>query len=155
MFDYLLFSLFTVTFVGGMCAGAVLAQYAAGQTPTINIPSSGIQFAPQQGYIVTIPPAGVKQTEEQQEGSGHDLQEIIVSLAASGAAFVSAKIIGDKKHKENAAEILKGKENTKELARVTYDMNPESAAKINDAPAVQIKTLTNDANAYAEKVAKK
>ena len=130
---------------------------AAAQTPAIinppSIPATGIKFLDQQGYIVTIPPQGV---QVQKEGGGPaDFQEIILSLAASGAAFVSAKILGDKNHKANAAEILKGKENTKELARVTYNMNPEAAAKIDDAPTVKIQTLQNDVTDYAQKTAKK
>ena len=56
-------------------------------------------------------------------------------------------------HKSNAAEILKSKENVKELARVTYNMNPEAAEKIDDAPSIKINTLTEDVNTYAQKVA--
>ena len=82
---------------------------------------------------------------------------MIIPILVSAGGIVAAKFTTDKKaadnHKANAAEILKNKENTKELARVTYDMNPEAAAKIDDAPTIKIQTLTNEVSDYAQKVA--
>lgn len=142
-----------IGFVLGFAIGSM--QTAHGQmnvTPITNAPTAGIQFIPQQGYIVTIPPANIQQ---QQSTTENGITPVILSLVSSAGAYIAAKINADKKHKENAAEILKGKEVNKELARVTYDSNPEYAAKIDDAPAIKIETLANDVNQYADKVAKK
>ena len=110
-----------------------------------------IQFIPQQAWVQTIPPAGVQNTNS----NSQSLTEVLIPLITGGGAFLAAKLNADKNHKANAAEILKTKENTKELARVTYDMNPDAAEKIDDAPSIKINTLTEDVNAFAEKVAKK
>ena len=120
-------------------------------TPITNSPTAGVQFIPQQGYIVTIPPANIQSQSTTENG----VTPVILSLVSSAGAYIAAKLQGDKKHKENAAEILKGKEVNKELARVTFDMNPEQAAKITDAPSIKIQTLANDVAQYADKVAKK
>ncbi len=160
MIDYLMISLFLVTFVGGLALGLTTGiimtiQTAAGQTPTtINPPANptgNIKFLDQQGYIITIPPQGV---QVQQQG-GNSLQELILPILASGGAYIAAKLNADKKHKENAAEILKNKEVAKELANVTYDMNPEAAEKIADAPLVKKEVLAQDVTEYGQKVAKK
>lgn len=133
-------------------------QTAAGQTPTTitpeNLsPTSGLKFLDQKAYIYTVPPVEI-QAQQQQQGN-NSLQELILPLLASGGAYIAAKFNADKKHKENAAEILKGKEVNKELAKVTYDMNPEAAAKIDDAPLVKNETLAQDVTEYGQKVAKK
>ena len=73
----------------------------------------------------------------------------------SAIAYFTASRRADIKHKENASEILRGKEVNKELARVTYNMNPEQAAKIDDAPLVKQEVLAEDAATYGQKVAKK
>jgi hypothetical protein len=156
-------SLFLITFVGGLAIGLATGiimtiQTAAGQTPTVisppDNPVSGLKFLDQKAYIYTIPPVEI-QAQQQQQGGDNSLQQLILPLLASGGAYVAAKLNADKKHKENAAEILKGKEVNKELAKVTYDMNPEVAAKIVDAPLVQKEVLAQDVTEYGQKVAKK
>jgi len=144
----------------GIAIGLTLAistQVVHAQTPTVisppSNPTSGLKFLDQKAYIYTVPPLEVQQ--QQATGAGNSLQELILPLLASGGAFIAAKLNADKKHKENVAEILKGKETTKELAKVTYDMNPEAAAKIDDAPLVKQDTLAKDATEYGQKAAKK
>jgi hypothetical protein len=164
MIDYLMISLFLITFVGGVTLGFTFAiimtiQTAYGQTPTtINpenlSPTSGLKFLDQKAYIYTIPPVEI-QTQQQNQTNGNSLQELILPLLASGGAYIAAKFNADKKHKENASEILKGKEVSKELAKVTYDMNPEAAAKIDDAPLVKQEVLAKDVTDYGQTVAKK
>jgi hypothetical protein len=162
-FDFLLVGLFVITFVGGLAigvtAGVIMTiQTAAGQTPTVitppDNPTSGLKFLDQKAYIYTIPPVEI-QAQQQQQGAGNSLQEIILPLLASGGAYIAAKFNADKKHKENAGEILKGKEVSKEIAKVTYDMNPEAASKIEDAPLIKKEILAQDVTEYGQKVAKK
>ena len=118
-----------------------------------------LQFIPQQAYIQTVPPSGVGITPSptNSPSTNNDLQDMIIPILVSAGGILAAKFTTDKKanenHKANASQILKTKENVKELARVTYDMNPEAAAKIDDAPTVKIQTLTNDVSDYAQHVA--
>ena len=163
MIDYLMISLFLITFVGGVTLGFTFAiimsiQTAYGQTPTTitpeNLnPTSGLKFLDQKAYIYTVPPVEIQ--AQQQQGNSSSLQELILPLLASGGAYIAAKFNADKKHKENASEILKGKEVSKEIARVTYDINPEAAAKIEDAPLIKNETLAADVTQYGATVAKK
>jgi hypothetical protein len=156
-------SLFLITFVGGLAigltAGVIMTiQTAHAQTPTVisppENPTSGLKFLDQKAYIYTIPPVEIQAQQQQQSNNG-TLQEVILPLLASGGAYIAAKFNADKKHKENAGEILKGKEVSKELAKVTYDMNPEAASKIEDAPLVKKEVLAQDVTEYGQKVAKK
>ena len=141
-----------------VCIGLAIAPaFVFAQTPTVinppSSPTSGLKFLDQKAYIYTVPPLEVQQ--QQQQGGTGGLQELILPLLASGGAFIAAKFNADKKHKENMSEILKGKETTKELAKVTYDMNPEAAQKITDAPLVKTEVLAKDAHEYAQTAAKK
>jgi hypothetical protein len=132
-------------------------QTAAGQTPTVinpENPVSGLKFLDQKAYIYTIPPVEIQQ-QQQQASNTNSLQDLILPIITGGSAYLAAKLNADKKHKENAAEILKGKEVNKELARVTYDINPEAAAKIEDAPLIKNETLAADVTQYGATVAKK
>jgi hypothetical protein len=151
--------LMIAVFVFGIAIGfsLVIIQVVHAQTPTVISPppnpTSGLKFLDQKAYIFTVPPLEVQQ---QQQGQGsNSLQEIILPILTSAGAFVMAKFSADKKHKENAAEILKGKEVNKEMAKVTYDMKTEAAAKIDDAPLVKQETLAKDVTEYGQKVAKK
>lgn len=141
-----------VILVGGTVLMLILVPVHGQTNTTPVLPTSGVQFIPQQGYIVTIPPPNV---QPPQSATDNGTTPVILSLVTSAGAYIAAKMNADKKHKENASEILKGKEVNKELARVTYDMNPQEAAKIENSPTVKIETLTNDASQYADKVAKK
>ena len=143
-----------------VCIGLAIAPaFVFAQTPTVinppSSPTSGLKFLDQKAYIYTVPPLEVQQQQQQQQGGTGSLQELILPLLASGGAFIAAKFNADKKHKENMSEILKGKETTKELAKVTYDMNPEAAQKITDAPLVKTEVLAKDAHEYAQTAAKK
>jgi hypothetical protein len=167
LFNYLNFSLIIITFVGGLALGFTLGiittmQVAHAQTPTVinpENPTSGLKFLDQKAYIFTVPPVEVQQ---QQTTSNNDLSSILPALLGSAGAFISGKVLSDKKTKKVSdvvqdvvlPETVKIKENTKELARVTYNMNPEAAAKIEDAPSVKVTTLADDASKFAEKAAK-
>lgn len=146
-------------FTCGVCVGltmAIMLPVAFAQTPTVinpPAPTSGLKFLDQKAYIYTIPPLEAQQ--QQQTTTPNSLQELILPLLASGGAYIAAKMNADKKHKENASEILKGKEVSKEIAKVTYDMNPEAASKIADAPLVKNEALAQDVTDYGQKVAKK
>jgi Na+/H+ antiporter NhaC len=163
MIDYLTISLFVVIFAGGLIVGVTTCvfmtiQTAAGQTPTTitaSNPESGLKFLEQKAYIYTIPPLEVQQQQQQQQPSNGTVESMITAGIGSAIAYFGAKFNADKKHKENAAEILKGKEVNKELARVTYDINPEAAAKIEDAPLIKNETLAADVTQYGATVAKK
>ena len=147
-------------FTCGVCIGLTIGTMlpiAHAQTPTVinpPAPTSGLKFLDQKAYIYTIPPLEAAQ-QQQQQTSTNSLQELILPLLASGGAFIAAKFNADKKHKENAAEILKGKEVSKEIAKVTYDMNPAAAQTITDAPLVKNEVLAQDVTDYGQKVAKK
>ena len=128
---------------------------ASAQTPTTisppAAPTSGLKFLDQKAYIYTVPPLEVQQ---QQQGNG-TIESVITAGVGSAIAYFTASRRADIKHKENSAEILRGKEVNKELARVTYGMNPEQAAKIDDAPLVKQEVLAEDAATYGQKVANK
>jgi hypothetical protein len=162
--DFVLIMLIIAFFVLGVACGMVLGfiQFAQAQTPTtINPPNptSGLKFLDQKAYVYTIPPLEVQQ---QQQSSNNSLTDMLVPLLASAGGIIAGKIHSDRKTAKVSdavqdvvlPEVVKNKENTKELARVTYNMNPEQAAKIEDAPSVKIETLTDDANKFAEKAAK-
>lgn len=147
----------------GVSIGLTIAiPFAFAQTPTtINPPNpiNGLKFLDQKAYIYTIPPLEIQQ---QPATSSNGLDSIIPALVAAGGSFISGKVLSDRKTKKVAdvvqdvvlPETVKIKENTKELARVTYDMNPEKAAEIKDAPSIKIATLTDDNTKFAEKAAK-
>lgn len=170
--DYLLIGFFIIAFVGGMAFGFTLAvfsiQPAAGQTPTPNPnttpiivapnPTSGLTFLPQQAYVETLRPPQVQPVSA---STGNSLTDTLLPIIVALGATAAGKIHSDKKtakveelSKENMGEISHTKEVQKELARVTYDMNPDQAAKITDAPLVKLDTLTTDAAEFAKKAAK-
>ena len=152
-------------FVTGMLVLLYCIQVTDAQTPTTipaqSIdPTSGLKFIDQKAYVYTIPPLEVQQ--QQQATSSNSLDSILPALLGSVGAFISGKVLSDRKTGKVAdtvqevvlPEQVKQNEKTKELARVTYDMNPEKAAEIKDAPAVKIATLTEDASKFAETAAK-
>jgi hypothetical protein len=171
LINYLLIGLFIITFVGGMALGLTLGiittvQTAAGQTPNTTPiivapnPTSGLTFLPQQAYVETLRPPQVQQPIVQ-TSTGNGLTDMLIPILTSLGVTVAAKVHSDKKtakveelSKDNMGEISHTKEVQKELARVTYDMNPEAAAKIENAPLVKLETLTDDADAFAKKAAK-
>lgn len=162
-------------FTFGMCVGIAIGvvglqpQKAYAQdnaTPiTITPDPSALNFLEQDAYIQTVPPAQVQVQQQQQQAaspsSSDTLDSIIPAIVASAGSFIMGKITSDKKTKKVSdvvqytvlPEQVKVKETQKELARVTYDMNPEAAAKIDNAPAVKIQTLTEDSQEFAKKAA--
>lgn len=151
----IMISIFIFGMAIGLTVGIILPAFA--QTPLA--PTSGLKFLDQKAYIYTIPPLEVQQ---QQQTSNNSLTDMIIPLLASAAGIVGAKIHSDRKTGQVAdavqqtilPEMVKTKEATKELARVTYDMNPTEAAKITDAPAIKLETLTQDSTQFAQKAAK-
>ena len=131
----------------------VAAQTPTTISPPVTAPTSGLKFLDQKAYIYTVPPLEV----QQQTGNNGTatIESLVTAGVGSAIAYFTASRRADIKHKENSAEILRGKEVNKELARVTYNMNPEQAARIDDAPLVKQEVLAEDAATYGQKVANK
>ena len=150
----------TVIFV----VGWTLFPIAMGQTPTVTVPNpqSGLNFLPQKAYVTTLTPEGIPiQLQPVQQQQSTDALGQIGPYITALVSALGVKILGDKKVAkvsdvvlDNQAEIVKGKQVDKELARVTYNMNPVEAAKITDAPLVKNETLAADAADSAQKAAK-
>ena len=136
----------------------ILVQNAFGQTtvtPTATNPNP--QYLPQKAYIQVFPPDGVAVTPVQESNLGFNLSDIISGLLGGGAGALYAKFKGDKnenKIKETNSAVLQNKENTTELARVTYQHMPQQGNEITDAPSIKLETLKEDAKEFADKAAK-
>ena len=150
----ILIIIFMFGFVIGFGIG--IMQVAHAQTPTA--PTPNLKFLPQEAYVQTQPPAGIQPPTAASDGT---LTSTLIPIVVSIVGIVLAKLNGDKKVskvsevvKEVVAETVKGKEVDKELARVAYNMNPEAANKITDAPVVKIETLATDVTDFATKAAK-
>ena len=100
---------------------------ASAQTPTTisppAAPTSGLKFLDQKAYIYTVPPLEVQQ--QQQSNNNGTIESVITAGVGSAIAYFTASRRADQKHKENAAEILKGKEVNKELARLGLTTDTE------------------------------
>lgn len=141
---------------------STITPLAYAQTPTttttIPVPTvpSNLRFQEQPAYIQIQPPAGA-----QQQSSNGGINEILISMIGSVGAAIGLKLHSDKKTadvktdmKETKAEVLVGKEVSKEIAKVAYAANPEAAAKIEGVPIIKNETLAKDASQYAQKVTK-
>jgi hypothetical protein len=131
-------------------------------SPPSSTPTPTLNFIPQQAWVQTVPPQGVAQST----GDG-TIQGTILPIIASAGAYILARLQGNKQvskvedkvvtvadvAKSNQAEILKGKVIHSELARVQFKFNPEEAAKLDDAPAIKMQTLSDDAKQFAQKAA--
>ena len=159
IYNYFVLGLFfAMTFVFGMGVGVTIAlmnvQQAHAQLYNTTIPVP-ISVPPLQ-YTPNIQPTTASTT-----ATNTDLTAIISSIVVTAIGVLAAKVSSDKKTnslqdivKEVVAETLKGKEVDKELARVTYQMNPEAANKINDAPSVKLQALSEDVANFTETAAK-
>ncbi len=132
-----------------------IIQPAAAQTNTISTPA--LRFIPQDAFVQTVPPI----VATQQTNSNASLTNMLIPVVISVVGIIAAKFHSDKKvaniadvTRDNQSEIMKGKVVDKELASVSYKMNPVEAEKITDAPAVKIATLSNDVTDFATKAAK-
>jgi hypothetical protein len=113
-------------------------------------------------YQSSYPQYGMQQPYYgQQQYGGFGIQEIIAMIIAGGGGAAGGKYAADRKtkrleelHRETMEAELKTKEQLKELARVTYNMNTEKANQINDAPTVQLDELSKDVDNFREKTAK-
>jgi len=96
---------------------------------------------------------------------GINIQQLIGYILSAAGGVAGGKVVSDRKIKslkeEHEAVIkdtmhaeLKTKEQLAELARVSYQMNPEKANAINDAPTVKLETLSKDVDEFREKAAK-
>jgi hypothetical protein len=128
-------------------------QYSSGfnsyQQPYGSTPYYGQQYGMQQPYY------------GQQQYGAFGIQEIIAMILTGGAGAAGGKYAADRKtkrleelHRETMEAELKTKEQLKELARVTYNMNTDKANQINDAPTVQLDELAKDVDNFREKTAK-
>jgi len=142
-------------------------------TPTPTTPNPNWQFLPQKAYVIPFAPEqGVPQsaiplqsvpTIIPQQGQGQlDTSSIMGIIGIVGAAGAYLKgHFADKKAekaevitKDSMGSILDNKENLKELARILYQMNPEKANTITDAPSIKLETLEKDAAEFRDKAAK-
>jgi len=145
-------------------------------TPTPTTPNPNWQFLPQKAYVIPFAPEqGVPQSTiplqsvptvipQQQQGQGQldtttSIMGIIGIVGAAGAYLKGH--FADKKAekaevitKDSMGSILDNKENLKELARILYQMNPEKANNITDAPSIKLETLEKDAAEFRDKAAK-
>lgn len=130
---------------------SITIPLAYAQTPTI---APNLRFQEQPAYIqVQSPPGAISST-----GS---LQDMLIPVVVSAGGILLAKLHSDKKTadvksdvKETKAEVLVGKEVDKEIAKVAYAANPESAAKVEGVPIIKNEVLAADASQYAQKVVK-
>lgn len=93
--------------------------------------------------------------------NGFGIQQIVAMIVSAGAGAGGGKYAADRRtksleelHRETMEAELKSKEQIKELARVTYQLNADKANVINDAPAVKLDNLSQDVDQFREKVAK-
>lgn len=137
--------------------GLTLAQ----QTPTIvaPTPAPNLQFVPQPAYI-QLSPSSSNNNNDNSNNNGN-IQDILVPTIISLAGAAGLKLHSDKKTetvkeevKDTKAEVLKGKEVDKEIAKVAYAANPTESAKIEGVPLIKTETLAKDATEYATKTAK-
>jgi len=130
--------------------------YVQAYGPEIGIPSSGGIL---QGVPVVQPAPVVQQEAQPAQSAGFDIGSIMAIVTAAGAALFS-KMTGDKAKKtegvakETMGATLDNKELIKEVARVMYQMNPEKANQITDAPSIKLETLKEDTDEFRDKVAK-
>ena len=129
--------------------------YVQAYGPEIGIPTSGGQL---QGVPV-IQPAPVVQQAAPAANNGFDIGSIMAMVTAAGAGLF-AKMTGDKAKKTEAVSketmgaTLDNKELIKEIARVMYQMNPDKANQITDAPSIKLETLKENTDDFRDKVAK-
>jgi len=146
-------------------------------TPTPTAPNPNFQYLPQKAYVqaygpeIGIPnsggilqgvpvvqPAPVVQ-QAAPANNGFDIGSIMAMVTAAGAGLF-AKMTGDKAKKTEAVSketmgaTLDNKELIKEIARVMYQMNPEKANQITDAPSIKLETLKENTDEFRDKVAK-
>jgi len=129
--------------------------YVQAYGPEIGIPTSGGQL---QGVPV-IQPAPVVQQQAPAANNGFDIGSIMAMVVAAGSGLF-AKMAGDKAKKTEAVSketmgaTLDNKELIREVARVMYQMNPDKANQITDAPSIKLETLKEDTEEFRDKVAK-
>jgi hypothetical protein len=114
----------------------------------------------QQQYGQYQQPYGQQQYGQQNMG-GFGINQIVGMLISAGGGAAGGKYAADRRtkaleelHRDTMNAELKTKEQLKELARVTYQLNSEKAATINDAPAIQLENLNHDVDEFREKTAK-
>lgn len=142
-------------------------------TPTPTSPNPNLQYLPQKSYVQTfapengipqpaIPLTALPQTLPPAPSAAPVQSNIldqfggvagILAMAGAAGVYVKTHLLGNKTKEVMAAEV-KTKEQVGQLARVTYDMNPEKAAQITDAPAIQLKKLDEDKAEFSEKATK-
>ena len=147
--------------------------------PTPTTPTPNFQYLPQKAYVqpfkpeVGIPESAIPLTAvpqvipqqqvqpSQQTGSGFptDIMGILAAVGAAGAYLKGhvAKQKADKAEdlgKEALGSDAQTKSNLAEFARVSYEKMPDGGASINNAPAVKLENLNNDAKEATDKAAK-
>lgn len=116
----------------------------------------------QQYGTPTYSPYGMQQPygyTQQQNPIQFGTSEIIYTLLG-GAGIGYGRYNQQKRNqdkevqRELMAELLREKQEKRELARVSYAQMPNQGNNINDAPSIQLQKLDKDIDQFAEKVAK-
>ena len=118
-------------------------------------PQYGTPYSMQQPFYGQQQPYGVQPQNPIQFGTSEIIYTILGGGAIGYARYNQTKRNQDKEvQRLIMAELLKEKQKSAEQSRVQYQMNPEAAKQINDAPLVQLKSMNDDVQQFAEKVAK-
>lgn len=93
----------------------------------------------------------------QQNYLGFGVQEIVTALIAGGGATAYARRRTNSLESDKQlmmGEMLKDKQRLAELARVSYEKMPNQGNEITNAPSIQLKTINEDIDKFADKTAK-
>ena len=123
-------------------------QYQQYGTPTYSPYGMQQPYGYQQGYI-----------PQAQNPIQFGTSEVIYTLLGGGAIgyarYNQTKRNQDKElTRELYAELLREKQEKRELARVSYQQMPNQGNNINDAPSVRLENLDKNISEFSEKVAK-
>lgn len=130
---------------------------------TSTLPNPNTQYLPQKAYIQVFPPDGISVTpiQSQTSSSPIDPNSLVSSAVASAAAYFLAKKRADsnktdleEKRKEDLLDLLRTKQQTQELAKYTFSIDPQKAEALENADKIKLCNLEADVNKTSEKVAK-
>lgn len=139
-----------------------------GQTPappitasTSTLPNPNLQYLPQPAFVQTYPPNGISSPSISSNTDDFSVKSIVSSAVTSAAAYLFAKRRADshkedleQKRKEDLLDILTTKQQTQELAKYTFSIDPEKAKALENADKIKLCNLEADVNKTAEKAAK-
>lgn len=128
---------------------------------TSTLPTPNLQYLPQKAYIVPLSPDGISSPSIQTNSNIVDPNSLVSSAVASAAAYFLAKKRADsnktdleEKRKEDLLDLLRTKQQTQELAKYTFSIDPQKAEALENADKIKLCNLEADVNKTSEKVAK-